>query len=244
MLKPGDIVENRLGKCLVKEVVNQKTILVGFLDYNQEKWCSAHDLKRGLVRVHKPTIHGFGIVDISRIKGTWMQIHYERWRSMIRRCYSKNRSGIDTCYSVVTVCDDWARFSNFLEWSKQFEWDGFEIDKDLFSGKVKIYSPETCCVIPNDLNSLINFRYDSPNMLGVSRDNARNKYSSIGKLGVKRFNKEIDAHLYWLEFFIFKLKGFDVDSRVNERLKQLIEISNEILKNSCELTYNYIWRLK
>lgn len=71
------------------------------------------------------------------------------WGLMIRRCSE----------GYAKVCDEWKNYINFKEWyfeniygTKQFK---MQLDKDLFSKGQKIYSPETCCFLPQSLNTLL-----------------------------------------------------------------------------------------
>ena len=80
---------------------------------------------------------------------------YTTWQNMLRRCYyTKNH----TNYSRAIVCDEWHKFSNFLEWWKNNFVEGFELDKDFKSllifndTSTKLYSPETCQFVPKWLN--------------------------------------------------------------------------------------------
>lgn len=74
---------------------------------------------------------------------------YKAWYSMNERCSN----------GYALVCEDWKYFQNFKRWylsniyaTKQFK---LEVDKDLFSKENKIYSSETCCLLPQSLNTLL-----------------------------------------------------------------------------------------
>ena len=59
-------------------------------------------------------------------------------------------------YQGCYVCSEWLVFSNFEKWFKENYKDGYELDKDLLSGKEnKVYSPETCCFLPPRINKLL-----------------------------------------------------------------------------------------
>ena len=80
---------------------------------------------------------------------------YSRWKDMLRRCYCNKTKNTQSAYSNVTVCDEWHDFQNFADWFYSNYIDGFDLDKDLLSGNVKIYSPETCCFLSPEHNSLL-----------------------------------------------------------------------------------------
>lgn len=87
------------------------------------------------------------------------------WHSMIDRCYNKKHSSYKY-YGArgVTVCDRWLRFDYFLQDLRNMK--GYdlqklitgeiELDKDILQYEVetheKIYSPETCIMIPKNVN--------------------------------------------------------------------------------------------
>lgn len=63
-------------------------------------------------------------------------------------------------YKSVTVCDEWLDYQNFASWFegqclKDLYQEGWQLDKDILSKDVKIYSPETCVFIPKDLNCVL-----------------------------------------------------------------------------------------
>lgn len=76
---------------------------------------------------------------------------YRAWRGMLKRCYNNPTEAYKNC----VVCDDWLTYDNFREWYNPRYKEGWELDKDWLSRGNKIYSPETCCVIPPRLNQLI-----------------------------------------------------------------------------------------
>lgn len=93
-------------------------------------------------------IHGVGINDLP---GMSQSIAYRKWRSILQRCYSDKAH---PNYIFVEVCKEWLTFSNFKSWMEQQDWQGKEIDKDLF-GNGYLYSPENCCFLPRRVNTLI-----------------------------------------------------------------------------------------
>lgn len=82
---------------------------------------------------------------------------YTIWREMIIRCYKESYWEKRPTYRHCDVCDEWKLFSNYLQWYHDNYIDGFDVDKDLLSfctGK-KIYSPETCCFLPAEVNNAL-----------------------------------------------------------------------------------------
>lgn len=104
----------------------------------------------------KPTVCGFGYMGAPR--GKVCNVSYKRWAAMIQRCYSDKSSDKSKLksYRGVVVCDDWLNFSSFAKWYKSqrnYDKTDWHIDKDLLSGgKGKVYSPETCVLLPLEIN--------------------------------------------------------------------------------------------
>ena len=129
---------------------------------------SSHLAGKGCKKCAYDSIHkkyyGIGINDVPNAGKTKA---YHAWRHMLCRCYStspKDRKAYKT-YDGCVVCDEWHHFSNFQEWFDKNYKDGYELDKDILSGKHnKIYSPQTCTFVPKSINTLL-----------TKRDNNRGK---------------------------------------------------------------------
>ena len=110
--------------------------------------------KKGIIKEKKGKVFGVGIND-SLLPVGCNNVAYRRWVAMLHRCYG-NFSKKHPTYSVCSVCEEWLVFSNFEKWFNENYKDGYELDKDLLSGKEnKVYSPETCCFLPQRINKLI-----------------------------------------------------------------------------------------
>ena len=80
-------------------------------------------------------------------KLVWICPFYEKWKPMLRRCYSAKYQEVRPTYIGCSVSEDWLRFSTFKAWMAAQDWEGMEIDKDILFPNNKIYSPETCVFI-------------------------------------------------------------------------------------------------
>lgn len=98
---------------------------------------------------------------------------YSVWNGIIKRCNSDKFIN----YINVKVCDEWLCFQSFANWYNKLYIDGYDmqIDKDLLQRDVvnKIYSPETCTLLPSNIN---NFLVDRP-------------FKSTGLNGIDKINK-------------------------------------------------------
>ena len=82
---------------------------------------------------------------------------YVVWYSMLRRCYSKVYQQGKPTYIGTTVSTDWHRLSNFDKWFQKNYVQDWQLDKELLSNFSKIYSKETCCFLPQEINSALYF---------------------------------------------------------------------------------------
>lgn len=115
---------------------------------------------------------------------------YNAWKVMLERCYRLERSNRNKSYASVIVCEEWHNFQNFAKWFEENYIEGFQLDKDILSTGVKIYSPETCCFVPQEIN--IFFIKESVNVgnypVGVHLNKRSGSFiSRITKFG-KRFS--------------------------------------------------------
>lgn len=107
----------------------------------------------------KPSVCGVGFMG----EGTYYSSKsgvdtkaYSVWNAMIRRCYCENREGLEN-YNNTVVCDEWHNFQNFAKWYAEQDIDkscDYQLDKDLL-GDSKLYSPQTCCLLKDNINSKI-----------------------------------------------------------------------------------------
>lgn len=112
-------------------------------------------------RYKRLKICGVGIIpsEINEKRGEQSRM-FISWKNMLRRCY--NASGRYAKYYIdCKVSEDWFDFGVFKEWYESQRGCGldYELDKDLL-GNGKLYSPDTCCLLPRKLNSMIVDRVD------------------------------------------------------------------------------------
>ena len=80
---------------------------------------------------------------------------------MLERCYSSKYKNTRPTYKNVTCCNEWLLYENFYEWlhnqenfDKWLNGDRWAIDKDILVKGNKVYSPNTCCLVPQNVNVL------------------------------------------------------------------------------------------
>lgn len=79
---------------------------------------------------------------------------YALWKSILGRCY-RHSPKKRTTYLDCSVCNEWLLYSNFKRWFDENFVKGYHIDKDIIVRGNKVYSPETCCFVPPEINTLI-----------------------------------------------------------------------------------------
>ena len=109
------------------------------------------------------------------------------YKSMRARCVGNNRK---PWYVGTTMCEEWLNDKqSFIKWYRDhyYEIEGYStaLDKDLFGGDLKHYSPETVCLLPQLFNTMLSNskRHRLPDWktgtnlpLGVYYHKATNKY--------------------------------------------------------------------
>ena len=154
------------------------------------------NLKMGKIKnPYHPSVYEVGFVGIGKYtpsinkKDTKV---YKHWSNMLQRGYSISLKEKHPTYKNVIVCEEWHNFQNFAKWYEQ-NWkpwmdETWHIDKDILIKGNKIYSPETCTIIPSQIN-LIFVKKDVDRgeyPIGVSKHG--NKFQvSLSTNGVLKF---------------------------------------------------------
>jgi hypothetical protein len=163
------IKTNRLGEeklnnqnCLMKiiEYNNTDDIIVEFQDeYKAKVHTNYRNYKKG--KVENPYCKSVCGIGITGDKYQNQIKEYIIWQSMLYRCYSKKEKFKHPTYQDVTCCKEWLLYENFYEWlhsqenfDKWLNGDHWNIDKDILRKGNKVYSPETCCLVPHNINTL------------------------------------------------------------------------------------------
>lgn len=201
---------------------NYKDIIVQFKSTGELIKCTYKSFKKGTLKSHfSPSVYGIGIVGLEQTvdKNGEVMKSYAIWTSMLARCYSTKRQKTQPHYIGCTVCDEWHYYSNFKKFydDNYYIIEGFrtELDKDILHKGNKIYSPENCVFVPNNINSLFikgrNMRGDTH--IGVAldqrtgmyiarcRDGKTQRQLGIFKTSIEAFN----SYKQYKEEFIKKL---------------------------------------
>lgn len=90
---------------------------------------------------------------------------YQKWMSMLTRCYSAKYQARQPTYIGCEVSPEWLTFSAFAVWFNENNVDGWQLDKDLKSQNNKIYGHDECLFVPQSVNKLL-----------IGRDSCRGIY--------------------------------------------------------------------
>ena len=74
------------------------------------------------------------------------------------KSFGQIHSGFRIVANDCTVDERWHNFQNFAEWYYDNYIEGYHLDKDILFKGNKIYSPETCCFVPQEINKLFTKR--------------------------------------------------------------------------------------
>ena len=178
----GAIYDTKLGgEVEIVEYISCTKVKYKFIGYNDIYLATYPAIINGNLRNKMSTsVCGVGYLGIGAHKTKIGEVHsnsYEVWRGMLRRCYDKKYKEKHPSYDGCSVADAWHNYQVFANWYEEQKsnghlHEGWELDKDILKKGNKIYSTDTCCFIPNEVNSCL-----------VLRGNDRGKSS----LGVRKY---------------------------------------------------------
>lgn len=118
---------------------------------------------------------------------------YNTWKSMLRRAYCPKLHVVNPAYIGCSASDEWLEYQEFAEWFENHEYSnhGYQLDKDLLIPGNKIYAPDRCVFIPQQLNKLLNGYGNSRGQYkqGVSFHKNTNKF--VAHMGIDGKKKHL-----------------------------------------------------
>ena len=217
LLKQKELITGKIfktknsGDCLVIDYQNCYNVLVKFYKPECVVKCELSNLRKGKVKNPlQPSLCGKGFIGIGKY-GIKDKKAYSLWQSLLMRAYSEKYHTKQPTYKDVEVCKEWLNFQNFASWcynqkffdAKDSKGKSYQLDKDVLVKGNKVYSPETCCFIPQDINTLLlnSTKTRGRLPLGVSYDARVKKYwakCNIGDRNAKylgSYNDPVEAFL-------------------------------------------------
>ena len=161
--------------------------------------------KNGQIKDHNiPTVYGVGIVGDEKISKDGKPFkEYRMWNSMLQRCFSIEEKKKKPNYINTDCCDEWLYYPNFKKWMLSQENyktlleldEEICLDKDIMIKGNNIYSPQTCCLVPKNINSLFTKHTRGRGVcpIGVSYQKRIGKYIARCNDG---FNHELHLGYY------------------------------------------------
>lgn len=147
------------------------------------------NFRRG--KVNSPyclTVYGVAFIGEGKYSETTHQKIYDKWYRMIGRCYSEKTLKRNPSYTDCTIDNQWLNFQNFAAWFEENYKEGFDLDKDILVKGNKVYSPETCCFVPSELNTVILTSKGRRGKYPIGVTKCRNKYQATMKVYLGTFD--------------------------------------------------------
>ena len=241
--RTGEEGHNNFGsKMIISKYNNSKDIDVYLPEYNcYVKNVMYKDFKKGNIKCpYEKRTYGIGYIGEGKYKSMEngkLSKCYITWKSMLERCYYKKLNRNPT-YKDVIVCDEWHNFQNFAEWyyNNYYEIPNkvMCLDKDILFKGNKVYSPETCVFVSQEINTLFIKRDKVRGSLciGVTYDKRYGKYQSQCSMGDKRIN---------LGYYKTEIEAFQVYKEYKENyIKEVADEYKEYIPQKLyEAMYNY-----
>ena len=147
------------GKLEVIEYNSWTNIKVRFTDGTEVIARSSNILKGTVKNPNHPIVCGIGYLGQGVYSKRTHTILYQKWNSMLTRCYGPKRNEYTT-YEECTVAKRWHNFQNFCaDVTQMVGYDKlserWQLDKDIIYRNNCKYSRKTCCLIPQEINKLL-----------------------------------------------------------------------------------------
>lgn len=145
----------------VVEYRNYKEAIVIFINGYKTMSKMSHIKSGSIKNLYHPSVHEVGYLGEGKYKSKINREkaeEYTSWCNMLGRCYNKKEVLKYPTYKDVTVCEEWHNFQNFAGWFEE-NWkpwmdSSWQLDKDILVKGNKMYSPKTCCFVPQEINKL------------------------------------------------------------------------------------------
>jgi hypothetical protein len=150
----------------IVEYNNNNNIVVEFQDEYKARVDTQYcNFNKGSVKnPYYPVVYDVGIVGnkYKTVDENSKSIkEYTIWYHILQRCFDETYIRKHPAYRGVDVCKEWLYFPNFYEWlhnqsnfNKWYNGKRWAVDKDILNKGNKTYSPENCCIIPQNVNCL------------------------------------------------------------------------------------------
>jgi hypothetical protein len=156
---------------------------------------------------------------------------------MLKRCYDKITLERCPTYTPCTVCDEWHNLQNFYKWYVENEWTKsvvLECEKDILTNN-KIYSPQTCVLVPHDINMMFTHFTDKPQ--GLPQGIVCNEHTNFRyNVGFHKNGKRQAFGTYNTLQEAQKVLQLEKKKYLREKL---LKYKDEMPQNLYDMLYNY-----
>lgn len=211
--KIGEVFASNFGtEYEVLEYLDCYNVKVKFLDlFGFEGWFQSDAVRKGGIRnPYDKTVHGVGYMGeggAETVANKSRLVEREAWYAMMSRSYCPKFKSKYRKYSECTVSEDWHCYQNFANWMKnqRFYGLGYYLDKDLLVRDNKVYSPDTCVLLPAYINQLVRRDIDKKGSLpngvrAVSKSTFQATLQTVvGTTSVYGFETSEEAYLKYKE---------------------------------------------
>ena len=232
---------------IVIEYINAQSIKVKFDDEtiiqtNSDRIRDRNVINPNIKNIKKiPEFKGFGYKGTFYIgKGKYDSTYkkfYKLWYSMKKRCYNYEIQKKYQTYIDCSVISEWHNFQNFAKWCEINYVEGFQLDKDILVKRNKIYSPDTCCFVPIEINNFFVKHEEKrgPYPIGVSH------YVNKHNVNVYTSQVKILSKIKYLGEFDSIEKAFQAYKKEKERYIKWLALTwkNKISKKVFNILMQY-----
>lgn len=224
-------------KVEIVEYINKRncSVKIGDIVISEVEYVN---IKKGKIKnpYHK-SVYDVGYFGVGVYNTIIHKKQYRIWKHILGRCYNEIEQEKTPTYKGCSVAEEWYNFQVFAEWFEENYYpeymEGWHLDKDILIKGNKIYSPETCCFVPHEINILFKKKSSKRVALpiGVSKLKNGKFYARVNKLGVTLFLGYFDTPEE--AFQAYKIEKEVEIKRVADKWKSLI------LTRTYEAIYNY-----
>jgi hypothetical protein len=161
----GEMSFNKNGTPIkIIRYVNTSDLTIEFQDeYKVQKNITYQNFKRGQIKnPYDPLMTKRGYLGEGKYQAKpngKNTKEYSIWGALFKRCYcNESQRYRYPAYEGCSVCKEWHNFQLFAKWYEdswyQVDDERMHIDKDILIKGNKIYSPDTCLLVPQRINML------------------------------------------------------------------------------------------
>lgn len=240
----GEINFNKFNTPMkIIEYNNSNNIVVEFQDEHKYKMNTTYNyFKKGIIKnPYDKSVLGVGYLGETSVKSNGnLKRSYIVWQHILERTNNINNIWeIIPTYTNCNICDEWLCYANFEKWYDENYYEcpiggKMCVDKDILIKGNKTYSPQTCCIVPAQINTL--FCKTNSNRgdccIGVYKNG--NKFTASFSRNDERYNVHIGDFDTEIEAFLNYKKA--KEQYIKE---QADKFKKWIPNNVYEALYNY-----